>query len=91
MSLKKWKKGDILIHKHEMVGYFMLMGYKEDCKNHKGYYILSPLFGWEKILMNEVENFFVECNYKKLEKTGYMAPIVQARFDHEYMRRINKL
>lgn len=79
------KNGDVLIHKKEQMGYFMIMGYK------KGVYRLSSLFGWEKIVIQEVEHFYVEHYYKKIESTKHMIPLIQARYDHEYMRRINKL
>lgn len=84
MSLINLKRGEILVSKNEATGYFMVMGFKSIDL------IVSPLFWCDKIIYKTIDSFTAKYQYKRHDGR-IPSPIVQARYDHEKMRRINKL
>lgn len=86
MSLKNIKIGDVLVSKDAMTGYFMVMDYNQK----KRTIILSPLFWCEHIVYQHYKSLIIFDEYKK--HSGLLnRPLIQARYDHEVMRRLNKL
>jgi len=69
-------------------GYIVIM---KITKTHITY---SHLFGWEdlsKTIQSSKINEFYKLYWNYSESTGIGCPIILARFDHELMRRRNKI
>lgn len=56
---------------------------------NKAHITLSPLFGHEKITYQTITR--EDILLYKLHHDNGLHPIVKARYDHEKMRRLNKL
>lgn len=77
------RKGEVYIKKEAMTGYFMVVDYnKEEVK-------VSPLFWCEEITYQTIRR--EDLSLYKIHNENAGNPIVQARYDHELMRRRNKL
>lgn len=84
MSLKLLRKGEVYCKKEAMTGYFMIMSYSKEKV------VISPLFWSEHIIYQECKLHDFELGYKT--HSGLVGrAMIQARYDHERMRRINKL
>ena len=79
------KKADILTPINGL-GYFMVMKVKTSS------IIVSPIFGHEKLVYIEYPIITIKSYYKVLKDDLHnLHPIIKARFDHEKIRRLNKL
>lgn len=78
------RKGKIVTHRDSTGGYFMIMSFTKEKVT------ISPIFGYHKIIYHTYERRWWDDMHKKYNDKG-LHPIIQARFDHEKMRRLNKL
>lgn len=86
MNLKELKVGDIITCKSAMTGYEMVMAITDK------YITTSQLFWTEGIVYNRyrLKNCHFLTDYKLHDPTK-LGALVSARYDHEKMRRINKI
>ena len=77
------RKGRIYHHKDEQTGYLMVMSF------NKKEVTVSPLFGYSRIVFDTFKRSYWDNAHKAYK--GRLPPIIQARYDHEKMRRVNKL
>lgn len=81
MSLRK---GKIYRHRDDGGGYFMVMSFTKKTVT------ISPLFGWYKIRYFTYKRSYWDNAHREYNNKG-LPIIVQARYDHEKIRRLNKL
>ena len=80
----KLRKGEVYCRKDQCTGYFMVMGFKGDMVK------TSPLFWCEAITYQYKRKQDMKSDYQ-VHSGQVSHPIVKARYDHEKMRRLNKL
>lgn len=84
MSLKELRKGEVYCKKDAMTGYFIVMRYNKESVT------ISPLLWAEEIIYQKCSIRDFKLEYK-VHSGNVGRPIIEARYDHEKMRRINKL
>lgn len=52
---------------------------------------ISPLFGYYRIVFDTCRRSYWDNAHKEYKGKNSLAPFIQARYDHEKMRRLNKL
>lgn len=77
--------GKVYRSKSDAAGYFMVMDKTPVTVT------LSPIFGWEKIQYLIYPKTYFKDQYIKVKNTSGLHPILQARYDHELMRRLRKI